>query len=130
SIAELDVAVIDVKDAELKLARQLIDQQTTFEFDPSQYTDEVGARVEAAIQQKVEGEEITLAAAPERGGAMIIDIMEALRASLEQRGVRERPAPRAARKPSEAARPREARKPPRRAPSAEAPAAARRRAKK
>ncbi|HET9482782.1 MAG TPA: Ku protein [Xanthomonadales bacterium] len=131
AISELDIPVMDVKDAELKLARQLIDQQTHFEFDARQYTDEVGARVEAAIQRKVEGEEITLAEEPQRaGGAAIIDIMAALRASLEQKGVRERPAARPAAKPAEAARPRDARKPPRRAPSAEAPAAARRRAKK
>jgi DNA end-binding protein Ku len=44
------------------------------------------------VQQKVEGEQITLAEEPE-GGAQIIDLMEALRASLREarwRGARRR----------------------------------------
>jgi DNA end-binding protein Ku len=55
----------EVKPAELKLAQMLIEQQTSETFDPSQYTDEVAKRVEAAVQKKVEGQEITLAEAPE-----------------------------------------------------------------
>ena len=42
--------------AELKLAQQLIDQQTATKFDPQAYKDDVRARVEAAIQKKVEGQ--------------------------------------------------------------------------
>jgi DNA end-binding protein Ku len=41
----------------------------------------VRARIEAAVQKKVEGEEITVSQAPE-AGAQVIDLMEALRASL------------------------------------------------
>jgi DNA end-binding protein Ku len=109
-IADIDIPKMDVKDAELKLAKQLIDQQTSPKFDPSQYTDEVSTRVEAAIQQKVEGHEITMAEAPQTGGAQVIDLMEALRASLEKKGVK--PAARA-----EAAA--KSRKPPKRAQQAE-----------
>jgi len=87
-ISEIDIPHMDVRDAELKLAKQLIDQQTSATFDPSQYTDEVTERIEKAVQQKVEGEEITMAAAPEGGGAQVIDLMEALRASLEKKGVK------------------------------------------
>jgi len=86
SIKELDIPHMEVKDAELKLAKQLIDQQTSDRFDPSQYTDEVRERIEAAVQKKVEGQEITLAEAPEAGGAQVIDLMEALRASLARKG--------------------------------------------
>ena len=95
----------------------LIEQQTSETFDPSQYTDEVAKRVEAAVQKKVEGQEITLAEAPEGGGAQVIDLMEALRASLEKKA----PARAKARRQPEA----EARKPPKRAQQAEpaAPAA-------
>ena len=39
------------------------------------------------MQKKVEGQEITMADAPETGGAQVIDLMEALRASLEKKGV-------------------------------------------
>ena len=86
SIKEIDIPHMDVKEAELKLARQLIDQQTSARFDPSQYTDEVRERIEEAVQKKVEGQEITLAEAPEAGSAKVIDLMEALRASLAKKG--------------------------------------------
>jgi len=103
SIGEIDIPKGEVKDAELKLAQQLIEQQSSDAFDPSPYVDDVRARIEAAVQKKVEGQEITMAEAPE-GGAQVIDLMEALRASLERK------APAKARA-SEA----EARKPPKRA---------------
>jgi len=85
SIKEIDIPVMDVKEAELKLARMLIEQQSSNKFDPSEYKDDVSARVQAAIQKKVDGQEITVSEAPE-GGAQIIDLMEALRASLEKKG--------------------------------------------
>src|ERR1700716_4135830 len=75
----------EVKAAELKLAKMLIEQQASDVFDPAVYTDEVSARIEAAVQKKVEGQEITLAEAPQGGGAQVIDLMEALRASLEKK---------------------------------------------
>ena len=84
SINDLDIPKADVKPAELKLAQQLIEQQAVDRFDPAAYTDEVRARIEAAIQKKVEGQEITMAEAPEQG-AQVIDLMEALRASLEKK---------------------------------------------
>ena len=84
SINDIDIPKTDVKPAELKLAQQLIEQQAVEKFDPASYTDEVRARIEAAIQKKVEGQEITLAEAPEQG-AQVIDLMEALRASLEKK---------------------------------------------
>jgi len=84
SIKEIDIPKTEVRDAELKLAQQLIEQQASDKFDAAAYTDEVKARVEAAIQKKVEGQEITLAEAPEPGG-QVIDLMEALRASLEKK---------------------------------------------
>jgi DNA end-binding protein Ku len=82
SMRDIDIPKTDVKPAELKLAQQLIEQQAVEKFDPAAYTDEVRARIEAAVQKKVEGQEITLAEAPESGGAQVIDLMDALRASL------------------------------------------------
>ena len=84
SINDLDIPKTEVKPAELKLAQQLIEQQASEKFDASTYTDEVRARIEAAVQKKVEGQEITMAEAPEQG-AQVIDLMEALRASLEKK---------------------------------------------
>jgi DNA end-binding protein Ku len=84
-VSEVEVPKSEVKPAELKLARQLIDQQTSEKFDPSAYTDELRARIQAAIDKKVEGQEITVSEiAPEPGGGKVIDLMEALRASLEK----------------------------------------------
>jgi DNA end-binding protein Ku len=85
SIQDIEIPKTEVKDAELKLAQQLIDQQATDTFNPDAYTDEVRKRIEAAVQKKVEGQEITLAEAPEAGGAQVIDLMEALRASLQKK---------------------------------------------
>ena len=85
SASEMEVAKPDIKAAEMKLARALIDQQTAVTFDPSAYTDELRGRIEAAIQKKVEGQEISVSEiAPEGGGGKVIDLMEALRASLEK----------------------------------------------
>jgi DNA end-binding protein Ku len=86
SINDIDIATTEVKDAELKLAQQLIDQQSSSTWDPREYKDEVGERIEAAIQKKVEGHQVTLAEEPEHAGAQIIDLMEALRASLDRKG--------------------------------------------
>ena len=81
---EMEVAKPDVKPQELKLARQLIDQQSANDFDPNAYTDDVRARVEAAIQKKVEGQEISVSEMTPETGGKVIDLMEALRASLEK----------------------------------------------
>jgi DNA end-binding protein Ku len=80
---EVDIAEIDVKDAELKLAIQFIEQIATDKFNPDQYTDEVKTRILEAIQKKVEGEEV-VAGPSEAPKAQIIDLMEALKASLDQ----------------------------------------------
>jgi len=99
SIKEIDIPKGDVKEAELKLAQQLIDQQTSETFDPSAYTDEVKTRIETAVQKKVEGQEITMTEAPEEG-AKVIDLMEALRASLQKKApAKSREARAAERKP-------------------------------
>ena len=73
-----------VKDAELALARQLIEQGAVEEFKPENYRDTVRERVLEAIQQKVDGQEIT--AEPAAPQTKIIDLMDALKASLAKRG--------------------------------------------
>ncbi len=82
-VTEVEVEDTKVREQELKLAQQLIDQQTTERFEPTAYTDEVKARIEAAIQKKVEGEQITLAEPRPAAEGKVIDLMEALRASLK-----------------------------------------------
>src|SRR5690349_10489099 len=114
---DIEIPESEVKPQELKLAQMLIEQQSNDTFDPTQYGDEVGARVQAAIEKKVEGQEITLTE-PQEGTAQVIDLMDALRASLEKK-----PAPRKTIQAVEApAAP--ARKPAKRAQQVEAPAPA------
>jgi len=84
SVAALGVESAKVREAELKLARQLIAQQSADSFDPAAYPDEVKARVEAAIQRKVEGREVTVAETRPVPGGNVIDLMSALKASLER----------------------------------------------
>ncbi|MEM6531379.1 MAG: Ku protein [Myxococcota bacterium] len=71
----------DVSEAELKLATQLIDQIASDAFNPDAYEDEVKARLEEMIQNKVDGKEIT-APAQEEPQAQIVDLMQALKASI------------------------------------------------
>ena len=82
--SEVDVPKPEVKPAELKLAQQLIEQQTADKFDPDAYKDEVRARIEAEIEKKVAGKEISVAETPAPGEGKVIDLMEALRASLQK----------------------------------------------
>ena len=81
---DIDVEKSEVKPAEQKLAKHWIDAQTNEKYDPTQYRDEVSGRIEAAIAKKVEGQEITLSDAP-AASAQVIDLMEALRASLDRK---------------------------------------------
>lgn len=79
--AEVPLGEGEVKPMELTLAKQLIEQAATDEFHPEKYQDKVRERVAEAIQKKVEGQEITSEPAQD-GGGKIIDLMEALKASL------------------------------------------------
>ncbi len=72
----------EVREAELKLARQLIDQISRETFDPTQYRDEVRERIHADIERKVAGQDITESTEPAAEPARIIDLMAALKASL------------------------------------------------
>ncbi len=110
TIKDLGVEAAPVSEPELKLANQLIEQLAAKRFDPNEYVDEHRGRVEAAIQRKVEGKEVSLAEAPTfAGGSNVVDLMEALKASLNARGskavdIKERKTPKKAPPPGEAAR--------------------------
>jgi DNA end-binding protein Ku len=82
AFSEVPIEKAEVKEAELKLAQQLIDQAATDTFDPALYRDEVREQVMALIQRKVEGEDISVAPT-DKPEHKIIDIMEALKASLD-----------------------------------------------
>lgn len=85
SFDEVPLGSADIKPKELELAVQLIKQIATEEFHPENYKDDVRERVLELIQRKVEGEDITQAPV-EAPQAQIIDLMEALKASLAKAG--------------------------------------------
>ena len=81
SMDELDLGDAGIKDNELKMAVQLAEMGAADEFHPENYRDEVAERIKGQIQKKIEGgEEITAEA--EQPRAQVIDLMEALKASL------------------------------------------------
>ena len=77
-----------IKPGELDLATRLIDELSTQEFKPGQYHDEYRDKLLGVIEQKVEGKEIT-SVAPQAQRTQVIDLMEALKQSLETRGAKE-----------------------------------------
>jgi len=92
TIKELGIELAPVAAPELKLANQLIEHLAAKSFDPNEFVDEHRARVEAAVQRKVQGKEVMMAAAPESnaGRANVVDLMEALKASIASSGSAER----------------------------------------
>ncbi|HJT16296.1 MAG TPA: Ku protein [Thermoanaerobaculia bacterium] len=81
AMSELDLGDAVVKDNELKMAVQLAEMGASDEFHPENYRDEVAERIKAQIQQKIEGGE-EIQAESEQPKAQVIDLMEALKASL------------------------------------------------
>lgn len=73
---------VDFKPTEIKMARQLIEQLSEEQFEPEKYHDEFRARVLEAVEEKIAGNEITTT--PEAPKAKVIDLFEALKASVEQ----------------------------------------------
>ena len=87
---------VKLKDGELDLAIRLIDELVRKEFHPENYHDEYRDRVLRLVEQKVEGKEVT-ALEPQVRQSQVVDLMEALKASLERRdGAAKAKAPRAA----------------------------------
>jgi DNA end-binding protein Ku len=102
TMKELGIEPAAVAEAEMTLANQLVQHLSVKRFDPNEFVDEFKGRVEAAIQRKVQGKEVSLAEAPVTGSkANVIDLMAALKASLNAKGkkptdIKERKAPKRA----------------------------------
>ncbi|CAB3797918.1 Ku protein [Pararobbsia alpina] len=85
SMAGLEIERPEVKPSELALAEQLIAQYRVEGYDAASYADEEKVRILAAIDRKIEGEQITAAPEMQQSGGEVIDLVEALRASLQRR---------------------------------------------
>jgi DNA end-binding protein Ku len=80
--AYFDAIPDDAPDTEmLALAERLIEQKTTA-FDPAAYEDRYEKALMAMIKEKLKGHKPIIAAAPERGN--VVNLMDALKASLSQ----------------------------------------------
>jgi DNA end-binding protein Ku len=83
---------VNVSKQELELGIGLIDRLTSEEFHPENYKDEYRIRVLAMLDEKSKGKEVTIAApAPQRGGK-VVNIMEALKRSMERVPAKKKPA--------------------------------------
>ena len=81
ALQDVDIETADIKDGELQLAVQLVEQGASKQFRPGEYHDEVRERVEALIAKKVDGEDIRQVES-EAPKTQVIDLMSALKASL------------------------------------------------
>ncbi len=83
SLKDLNIEAVEVSKGELQLALQLIDQISEDAYDPTQYADEEKKRILMAIDEKISGKQVVASAHDEAPStAQVIDLMEALRASL------------------------------------------------
>ena len=84
-VSEVPVETRASSPAEVKLATRLIESIASKEFEPGKYGDEVRRRIQDLIQAKVEGKDIT-APEPRKRTAEVVDLMQALQASLARKG--------------------------------------------
>jgi DNA end-binding protein Ku len=93
SLKDLDIEKVDVTSAELALALQLIEQISEDAYDPGEFHDDEKKRILAAIDEKIAGRQVVASAHAEAPtGAQVIDLMDALRASLGKRQGKAAPA--------------------------------------
>ncbi len=85
SFEDVEIPSSDIKKEELQLAIQLVEQVSSDQFKPEKYTDEVRHHMLDMIDRKVNGQQIVVSP-EEQPEAKIIDIMEALKASLKNQG--------------------------------------------
>ena len=93
--AEIPKGNATTSEQELNLALQLIDALAEPNFQPDLYRDEYRERVMKMIQEKAEGKAITVA--PQAPAAPVLDLMSALKASLEKGPKKPRPSAKPAR---------------------------------
>ena len=83
SLKDLNIEPVTITPPELQLALQQIDQISEDSYDPTQYVDEEKQRILAAIDEKISGKQVVASAHNEEPStAQVIDLMDALRASL------------------------------------------------
>jgi DNA end-binding protein Ku len=87
---------VKVSEKELELGVGLIERLTSEEFKPENYKDEYRIRVLGMLDEKSKGKEIVTNKAPAPRHGKVIDIMEALKRSMERIPAKRKPATAAA----------------------------------
>ncbi len=82
---DVELPDVEVNEAEVDLAIQIIEQVSVAEYDAGKYSDEVRARILELIDQKIAGNDITEAPVVQQE-EKIVDLMDALKATLAQKG--------------------------------------------
>ena len=75
---------VKIKESEVQLALRLIAELANKNFDPEKYDDEYRQRVLALVKEKAQGKKATIAL-PRAPRGKVIDLMDALKKSLEKR---------------------------------------------
>jgi DNA end-binding protein Ku len=102
SFHDLDLGdEVQIKQGEVDLAVQLIEQLSNERFQPEQYEDEYRQQVLKLVDQKVAGEEIVIAPSSEPR-EQIIDLVAALKKSLSDKSSDSAAKPKRARKAAKA----------------------------
>ncbi|HVF12722.1 MAG TPA: Ku protein [Actinomycetota bacterium] len=70
----------EIRKQEIAMAQSLIENLSD-DFHPEQFVDSYRQRLEEAVQSKIDGQEVTLA--PTKEPTQVLDLMEALKASVE-----------------------------------------------
>jgi DNA end-binding protein Ku len=92
SLKDLNIEPVTVTKGELQLALQLIDQISQDAYDPTEHVDEERQRILAAIDEKIAGKQVVASAHDEAPStAQVIDLMDALRASLGKKAAASKP---------------------------------------
>ena len=73
---------VELRQQEQAMARSLVESMAG-DFVPEEYTDDYRAALQAVIEAKVEGREIVEAEEPQPSAGNVVDLMSALRASVE-----------------------------------------------
>ncbi len=73
---------VDVRPQERQMAESLVASMSG-DFDPSEYTDDYRAALQQVIDAKVEGREIVETEEPQPSAGNVVDLMSALKASVE-----------------------------------------------
>jgi DNA end-binding protein Ku len=81
-LAELQIPDVALKDAEVNLAGQLVESLSSRTWAPEKYHDTYRERVLELIRKKQEGQE-NVAPLPQQSRGEVLDLMEALKRSLE-----------------------------------------------